>query len=59
MLTRQVVMDSMEQRQAENEATLQSAASGEPRSPLAGSFAAFTSSQPPAAQQQEQSRAAV
>lgn len=49
----------MEQRQAENEATLQSAASGEPRSPLAGSFAAFTSSPPQAAQQQEHSRAAA
>ena len=58
MLTFQVVTDSMEQRQAENEATLQSAASGEPRSPLADSFAAF-SSQPQATQQQEQSRAAV
>jgi hypothetical protein len=54
----QVVSDSIEQRQAENEATLQSTTSGEPRSPLAGSLAAFAS-QPTAAQQQEQSQAAV
>ena len=49
----------MEQRQAENEATLQSTPSGEPRSPLAESFAAFASTHPHAAEQQEQIQATV